>query len=155
MSIKAHLWWYLWQLHELFLIFPTCIHTLCISCLHSVSLQTVPAGIDVALAYRASEEAFAAITAGGSIVFPCGFISTDCTVTNDPIWTRQAWLCRHAVWSTKKKQNKTHTGKYKCICIMHTSFFQKWFTLCILWWWWRFWHFGPQSPITMWWYERP
>lgn len=122
MSIKAHLWWYLWQLHELFLIFPTCIHTLCISCLHSVSLQTVPAGIDVALAYRASEEAFAAITAGGSIVFPCGFISTDCTVTNDPIWTRQAWLCRHAVWNTKKtkiKHTQVNTNAY-ALCTRHS-----------------------------------
>lgn len=104
------------KLHELFLRFPTCIHTLSISCLHSVSLQTLPAGIDVALAYWASEEAFAAITAGGSIVFPCGFISTDRTVTNDPIWTRQAWLCRHAVWSTKKTKKNTHTV-FWVICI--------------------------------------
>lgn len=86
------------------------------------SLQTVPAGIDVALAYRASEEAFAAITAGGSIVFPCGFISTDCTVTNDPIWTRQAWLCRHAVWSTKKnkiKHTQVNTNAY-ALCTRHS-----------------------------------
>lgn len=54
---------------------------------HSVSLS-VPAGVDVTFAYGASEEAFAAITARSSIVFPCGLVSTDRTVAADPIWTR-------------------------------------------------------------------
>lgn len=67
-----------------------------------VFLLSVPAGVDMALAYGASEEAFTAITAGGSIVFPCGFVATDGTVTTDPVCTRQAHLCRHAVWG---KQN--------------------------------------------------
>ncbi len=50
-------------------------------------MLAVPAGVDVALAYGASEEAFAAVAAEGSIVFPCGFVSTDGTVTADPVWT--------------------------------------------------------------------
>lgn len=58
-------------------------------------LLSVPAGVDMALAYGAPEEAFTAITAGGSIVFPCGFVSTDGTIT--AVWTGQARLCRHAV----------------------------------------------------------
>lgn len=60
-------------------------------------LLSVPAGVDMALAYGASEEAFTAITAGGSIMFPCGFVATDCTVAADPVWTRQALLRWHAV----------------------------------------------------------
>lgn len=51
----------------------------------------------MALAYGTSEEAFTAITAGGSIVFPSGFVSTDGAVTANPVWTGQARLCRHAV----------------------------------------------------------
>lgn len=51
-------------------------------------LLPVPAGVDVVFAYGASEEAFAAVTAKGAIVFPCGFVSADGTVTADPIWTR-------------------------------------------------------------------
>lgn len=65
-------------------------------CSHCMFL--LPAGVDVVLAYGASEEAFTAVTAGGSVVFPCGFVSTDGTVTADPVRTdRQARLCRHAV----------------------------------------------------------
>lgn len=48
-------------------------------------LLSVPARVDMALAYGASEEAFTAITAGGSIVFPRGFVSTDGTVAADPV----------------------------------------------------------------------
>lgn len=49
------------------------------------------------LAYGAPEEAFAAVTAGGAIVFPGGFVPADGTVAADPIGTRQARLCWHAV----------------------------------------------------------
>lgn len=66
-------------------------------CSCSMFLFSVPASVDVVLAYGASEEAFTAVTAGGSIMFPCGFVSTDCTVTADPVCTRQARLCWHAV----------------------------------------------------------
>lgn len=52
------------------------------------ALVSVPAGVDVALAYGASEETFTAVTAGGSVVFPCGFVSADGTVTADPVCTR-------------------------------------------------------------------
>lgn len=61
------------------------------------------------LAYRASEEAFAAIAAGGSVVFPCGLVPTDGTVGGDPVWTGQAGLRRHAVCFTQKQ---SFTGKY-------------------------------------------
>lgn len=68
-----------------------CAHKVCI-------LPSVPAGVDMTLAYGASEEALAAVTAGGSVVFPGGFVSADGTVTADPVCTDlQARLCRHAV----------------------------------------------------------
>lgn len=57
-------------------------------CSLSMFLLSVPAGVDMAFAYGASEEAFAAIAAGGSVVFPCGFVSADGTVTADPVWTQ-------------------------------------------------------------------
>lgn len=50
----------------------------------------VPASVDVALAYGAPKEAFAAVTAGGAVVFPCGFVAADGTVTVGPIRTWQA-----------------------------------------------------------------
>ena len=59
--------------------------------------SSVPAGVNVALAYGASEETFAAVTAGGSVVFPCGFVSADGTVSTDSVWTGQVLLCRHVV----------------------------------------------------------
>lgn len=60
---------------------------MCISVCHTHTRfsLSVPAGVHMALAYGASEEAFTAVTAGGSIVFPCGFVSTDGTVTADPV----------------------------------------------------------------------
>ena len=64
-------------------------------CSHSICLLSVPAGVDVALAYGASEEALTSVTAGGSVVFPRGFVSTDGTVTAHPVW--QVGLSRHAV----------------------------------------------------------
>lgn len=77
-------------------IILTVLGFLCVyMCSHSMFY--VPAGVYMALAYGASEEAFTAVTAGGSIVFPCGFVSTDGTVAADPVWTGQARLCRHAV----------------------------------------------------------
>lgn len=61
----------------------------------------LPAGVDVTFAYGASKEAFTAITAGGPVVFPSGFVSTDRTVAAHSFWTNQAWLCGHAaVWIT-------------------------------------------------------
>lgn len=72
-------------------------------------MVSVPACIDVALAYRASKEAFAAITAGGSIVLPCGLVPTDGAVGGDPIWTGQAGFRWHAVCFTQKQ---SYAGKY-------------------------------------------
>ena len=69
--------------------------------IHSVSpcsvILSVPAGVDMVLAYGAPEEAFAAVAAGGTVVFPGGFVPADGTVAVDPIGTRQAWLCWHVV----------------------------------------------------------
>lgn len=62
----------------------------------------VPARVHMVLAYGAPKEAFTAIAAGGPIVFPCSFVSTDCTVTAEPIWARVAWFCWHALWKTKQ-----------------------------------------------------
>lgn len=75
-------------------------------------MVSVPAGIDVALANGAPEEALAAITAGGSVVFPCGLVPADGTVGGDPVWARQAGLRRHAVCIAQKPiQVNTHAAQ--------------------------------------------
>lgn len=51
------------------------------------TLLSVPAGVHMALAYGASEEALTAVAAGGSIVFSGGLVSTDGTITADSVWT--------------------------------------------------------------------
>lgn len=61
----------------------------------------VPAGVHVVLSYGASKEALAAIAARGPVVFPCCFVSTDCAVTAQPVWTGVALLGRHDLWNTK------------------------------------------------------
>lgn len=45
----------------------------------------VPAGIDMTLAYAASEEALAPVTAGGSIVLACRSVPADGTQTVDAV----------------------------------------------------------------------
>lgn len=43
-----------------------------------------------------AEEAFAAITAGGAIMFTCGFVATDCAVGAHAIFSlTDVGLCRH------------------------------------------------------------
>lgn len=73
---------------------------------------SVPARVDVALANGAPEEALAAVTAGGSVVFPCGLVPADGTVGGDPVWTGQAGLRRHAVCIAPKPiQVNTHAAR--------------------------------------------
>lgn len=67
----------------------------------------VPAGVDVTLAYGAPEEALAAIAAGRSIVFACGLVAANGAVGADPVWTREARLGRHAVWSPNSDKDST------------------------------------------------
>lgn len=69
----------------------------------SASWASVPACIDVALAYGASEEAFAAVAAGRAVVLPRGLVPTDGAVGGDPVWAGQAGLRRHAVCFTQKQ----------------------------------------------------
>lgn len=68
----------------------------------------VPAGVDVTLAYGAPEEALAAIAAGRSVVFACGLVATNGAVGADPVWTREARLSRHVLWSPNREENSTH-----------------------------------------------
>lgn len=91
-------------------------------------LLCVPAGVDVAFANGAPEEALAAVAAGGSVVFPCGLVPADGTVGGDPVWPVQAGLRRHAVCSAQRpiKVNKrgtiTTVESVSCAPIMgHTA----------------------------------
>lgn len=59
------------------------------------------------LAYGAPEEALAAVAAGRPIVFACGLVATNGAVCVDPIWTREARLGRHAVWSPNRENDST------------------------------------------------
>lgn len=48
-----------------------------------------------------AEEAFAAVTAGGAIMFTCGFVATDCAVGAHAIFSlTDVGLCRHVFFST-------------------------------------------------------
>lgn len=103
----------------------------------------LPAGVDVALAYGASEEAFTAVTARGSVVFPCGFVSTDGAVAVEPIWTRQAWLRRHAVCST---QVNAHVWSKWISYIQQDHTRNTYFSICSG----HFWRFSWFLSYSMW-----
>lgn len=67
----------------------------------------VPAGVDVTLSDAPAEEAFASITAGGAIMFTCGFITTDCTVGAHAIFClTDVWLCRHVFCEKQHGQSR-------------------------------------------------
>lgn len=72
---------------------------------------SVPAGVDVILAYGAPEEALAAVTAGGSVVFSRGLVAADGTVGTDPVWTGKTLLGRHAFWISQKGVVRVSTRK--------------------------------------------
>lgn len=69
--------------------------------------MSVPAGVDVTLAYGAPEEALAAVAAGRSVVFARGLVAADGAVGAETVWTREARLGRHAVWSPEKERGIT------------------------------------------------
>lgn len=73
-------------------------------------LLFVPASVDMILSNGAPKEAFTTVTARGSIVFPCSFVSTDGTVGVDHLRTGHARLCRHVVWRKKQSHSLNTQG---------------------------------------------
>lgn len=54
-----------------------------------------------------AEESFAAITAGGAIMFTCGFIATDCAVGAHAIFSlTDVRLCWHVFYEKQHGQSK-------------------------------------------------